>query len=160
MGFQSVEPGSPEPLVGIDPFSRVLQRTCIQPAVANPTFLLPRDKTRVFEDPEVLHDRRQRDIERLSQFCDRCFSFSQAGQNSTPCRIGKGGKCLIQRVRIILNHMVKYIVPRFFCQVYASNRKTLWASLVFITIGNHQTFPHCFYLQFNTPKIPRRGERD
>ncbi len=58
MGFQSLEPGSPETLVGIDPLSRVLKGTSVQPASADPAFLLPGDKPRVFQDPEMLHDRR------------------------------------------------------------------------------------------------------
>jgi len=95
MDFQSAEPGSPEPLVGIDPLGRVPKGAGVQPAAADPAFLLPDDETGIFKDPEMLHDRRQGNIERLGQYRGRCFSLSQAGQDGPPRWIGQGLECLI-----------------------------------------------------------------
>ena len=92
-----------------DPLGGVLQGPCNQAAATDPTFLYPLDKPRLFKHSQVLHDGGQGDIKGFSQLSYRCFSFCQSRQNCATGRIGKGRKRFIQCVRIILNHIVKYI---------------------------------------------------
>jgi hypothetical protein len=58
----------------------------------------------------MLHDGRQRDLERLGQRADRQAGlFGETHQQRAPRRVGERGKGAIEWCAAILNHIVKHI---------------------------------------------------
>lgn len=57
----------------------------------------------------MLHDRRQRDVERRRKFTHRQSGLLREPHHQRPPRrIGQSGESAVERLRIKLNHMVKY----------------------------------------------------
>ena len=101
--------GGPEPLVFIEPTHRLLHRRCRQPAGDAAAGLGAGDQSGVAEYVEVLHHCRQRDRKGPGELADRQAVFlAKPGEQRPPRWIGERGEGAVERVRLILNHLVKY----------------------------------------------------
>ncbi len=69
-----------------------------------------RHQSGVGQNVEMLHDRRQRDRERLRQRADRkARLLGEPRQQRAPRRVGQRSESAIERRVAILNHIVKYM---------------------------------------------------
>jgi hypothetical protein len=106
---QATELLGPEPFVAIEPLERLAHRRGVETAGDAAPCFPARDQTGIRKHVEMLHDRRQRDFERLGQRADRQAGlFGKPHHQRPPRRIGERGKSAIERPSINLNHLVKY----------------------------------------------------
>ena len=72
--------------------------------------LRPGNQAGLGQDIKVLHDRRQRHVERLREFADRCaVMIAQTRQKRAAGRVGQRAEGSVEGGIHILNHMVKYM---------------------------------------------------
>ncbi len=112
MTRERVETGGPESGVLLEPAHRVPQRTGRQRHAMHPAFDGAGQQSRVFEHADVLRDRGQRDLERLGQLRHRRGPARQPRQDRAPRRVRERAEDRIQRVRVMLNHVVNYRTAR------------------------------------------------
>lgn len=99
----------PEMLVAREPVHRVLHRGGGELAGDGTAGLAARDEPGIRQHVEMFHYRRQRHGKRLGQVADRhAVVFLQARQQSPTGRVGQCGKNPVERLFLILYHIVKY----------------------------------------------------
>jgi hypothetical protein len=98
-GGETVEIVGPEALVAVEPFHRLLHRLRGEPACDDAAGLLACDQAGVRQHVEMLHDRRQRHVERLGELTDRKrVAVGQPREQRAPRRVSKRGKGLVQEL--------------------------------------------------------------
>jgi hypothetical protein len=86
---------------------RLFHRLRGQATRHHPSGLLAREETRIGQDVEMLHDRRQGHRKGLGQFAHRlAVAREELRQQRAPGGIGERGKGAVQRLIAILNHEV------------------------------------------------------
>ena len=96
--FQEVEPLLPHLAMLFDPAGGSIESGSFEAARPVLGISTATDQSGPFEHLEVLRDRLQRDLERLGQFVDSCFSGGETSDNRPPGRVGECGKCGAERV--------------------------------------------------------------
>ena len=99
----------PEFLVMGQPCEGVLQRRGREPAGDGASGLCARNQAGVGQDVEMLHDRRQRNVERRFQRADRKPGLAGEPQHQrAPRRVGQRRKGAIEGGGVKVNHVVNY----------------------------------------------------
>lgn len=106
----------PEASVPLQPPCRLAERMDIEGAQLRPPLSGPADQARMFENPEVPGDCRERDIERFCEFPGGTRSLSDAFEDGAARGIRESRKDAVECVRMIVNHMVKYNTSWSHCQ--------------------------------------------
>lgn len=108
MSGEGVKLTLPEAPVAFDPFRGGPHGLRNDGAAPQPSVLRAREEPGILQNPEVLRDGGERDVERPGQLGHRGFSPRQSRQNAPPGGIRQGGKGGIQCGVVIVNHVVKY----------------------------------------------------
>jgi hypothetical protein len=96
-GGETVEIIGPEALVAVEPIHRLLHWLRGEPACDDTAGLLACDQASVRQHVEMLHDRRQRHVERLGELTDRKgVAVGQPREQRAPRRVSERGKGLVQ----------------------------------------------------------------
>jgi hypothetical protein len=98
-GSKAVEIIGPEALVAVEPVHRLLHRFRGEPACDDAAGLLACDQACIRQHVEMLHDRRQRHVERPGELADRKrVAVGKPREQCAPCRISERGKGLVQEL--------------------------------------------------------------
>lgn len=107
VAFQRIECSLPKGTVLGNPLLRVPERLCRELAAACAAGLFLGDKASVFQNAQMLHNRRKRHAMRPGKFADGTLSESKRGEYRAARGIGQRAESGIKR--IILNHVVYYM---------------------------------------------------
>jgi len=100
-----------------EPREGVVQRRGREPAGDGASGLCARNEAGVGQDVEMLHDRRQRNVERRFQRADRKPGLAGEPQHQrAPRRVGKCRKGAIEGGGVKVNHVVNYSRGAAVCQ--------------------------------------------
>ena len=94
------------PPVLADPVGHVPERTCPQPTRTPLGLTSLLDEPGSLQHPQVLRDRGLAHVERFGEILDRGLASGEASQDRPPGRVGQGGECRAERVR--LRHVHHY----------------------------------------------------
>ncbi len=108
MSGQGVELPLPEAAVAFDPFRGGSHGFGNDAAAPDPSLFRTGEEAGILQNPKVLRDGRERDVEGLGQDGDRGLSPRQSCKNGPAGGIRQGGKGGVQCAIGIVNHMVKY----------------------------------------------------
>lgn len=76
----------------------------------------PFDELGAFEHAQMLRDGGKRHFIRGGEIADSGFPLREAREDTAARGVGKRGKSVIERRRLIVNHMVYYCAVADFCQ--------------------------------------------
>src|SRR5213076_1853948 len=107
---QLVEAFVPALAVPLEPRRLFLQSARAQPAIPHTPDLLRGDEPRLLQNADVLLHARERHVERLGKVRDRSVGSSELLQNAAPRGVRERGERSIKSGRLILNHMVQYLM--------------------------------------------------
>jgi len=113
---QAVELRVPEFLVAFQPLEGALKRTALQLTAHHAARLSPLDESRIMQNPEMLHESRERHAEWLGQLTDRALAAPKLCEHGAPSGIGERAENGVQPVGRIVNHKVKYGCEAGSCQ--------------------------------------------
>jgi hypothetical protein len=105
---QRIELPFPELPVFLNPLRCVFHRLGDQPAAVHASVFPPLDQPGTLKDSQVFRHGRERHFVRRGKIADGCFALREPSQDVAAGGIGKRGKRAIERLRLIVNHMVKY----------------------------------------------------
>jgi hypothetical protein len=106
---QGVELLFPETAMLVQPFGGGLEQPSRQSAIGDTAFLHAPDQPGVLEDPEMLRNRRRRDVERFPEIAHRTFPCREPFDHRAARWIGERGKYQVERMILIHRwEMVSY----------------------------------------------------
>jgi len=103
-----VEALFPELAGVIEPVRRLLHGIRGQGAAHDPARLLAPDEPCVLEDAQVFHEPRQRHGKGAREVSNRAAPGGKLGHHPPARRVGERGEDRVERLALILNHIVKY----------------------------------------------------
>jgi hypothetical protein len=99
----------PEALIERHPVGGGLEARWLKPARDSAANLLASDQICVFQQRQMLRERRESHRKRRCQITHRHLALGQPSQYGAARWVGQSKKCGIQRLGVILYHTVKYI---------------------------------------------------
>jgi hypothetical protein len=92
----------------LDPLERAPHGRGCEPHAPHAALTLDGGEARALEHAHVLRHRGQRHVEARGELADRPFAGGEARENLAPGGVGERGERRVERVRVMVNHMVYY----------------------------------------------------